>query len=116
MLALGIIDSVGLIYLGNFITACTIIWYSIELFAHTYFANKGLIEDLQQLTNSLETKVEERTKQLKRKQRKVISMAHKAGMAEIATSVLHNVGNAANTLNILNSKISEILTASQVKT
>lgn len=48
----------------------------------------------------LEEKVEERTKELKASQAIALENAHAAGMAEIATGVIHNIGNVLNSLNI----------------
>lgn len=48
----------------------------------------------------LEDKVEERTRQLKITQSELVDTARQAGMAEIATNVLHNVGNVLNSVNI----------------
>ncbi len=49
---------------------------------------------------SLEHRVEERTRQLKDAQSELLDSARQAGMAEIATNVLHNVGNVLNSVNI----------------
>ncbi|WP_411390005.1 DAHL domain-containing protein [Pseudomonas sp. MPB23] len=49
---------------------------------------------------SLEQRVEERTRQLKDAQSELLDSARQAGMAEIATNVLHNVGNVLNSVNI----------------
>ena len=78
----------------------------------------GTIRDL---NANLERKVDERTlnlrllhaeldqrngqlesalKDLKRTQSQLMDVAHRAGMAEIATGVLHNVGNVLNSVNV----------------
>jgi signal transduction histidine kinase len=44
--------------------------------------------------------VQERTAQLRGAQAKLVDTARQAGMAEIATNVLHNVGNVLNSINI----------------
>lgn len=41
--------------------------------------------------------------------RNVVDTAHRAGMAEIATEVLHNVGNALNTVNVSTQVVEEKL-------
>lgn len=46
----------------------------------------------------------------------VIETAHRAGMAEVANGVLHNVGNVLNTLNISLSQLHEMHTRSPVAT
>lgn len=50
-------------------------------------------------SQKLETLVEERTKELEATQKKLVESAHRAGMAEVATGVLHNVGNVNSTIN-----------------
>lgn len=44
--------------------------------------------------------VEERTAELRGAQSQLVDAARKAGMAEMATNVLHNVGNVLNSINI----------------
>lgn len=48
----------------------------------------------------LEQRVQDRTRQLEEMHRELVEKAHHAGMADIATSVLHNVGNVLNSLTI----------------
>lgn len=48
----------------------------------------------------VEDKVRVRTHQLEQTQEALVKAARSAGMAEIATSVLHNVGNVLNSLNV----------------
>jgi signal transduction histidine kinase len=50
-------------------------------------------ESLRQANEHLEQRVEERTRELMDIQQRLIQTARQAGMAEIATNVLHNVGN-----------------------
>lgn len=59
-----------------------------------------MADDLQRSYNELETRVQERTAELKAAQQKIAETAHKAGMAEVATDILHNVGNVLNSINI----------------
>jgi two-component system, NtrC family, sensor kinase len=66
--------------------------------------NDHTIRDLNQ---NLERKVRDRTeqleaalRQLRATQTQLTDLAHSAGMAEIATGVLHNVGNVLNSVNI----------------
>ena len=49
---------------------------------------------------TVEAKVTQRTRQLREVQAELLTSARSAGMAEIATSVLHNVGNVLNSVNI----------------
>ncbi|PWE45115.1 histidine kinase [Pseudomonas prosekii] len=55
---------------------------------------------LQTANDDLEQRVEERTRELKDTQSELLDTARQAGMAEIATNVLHNVGNVLNSVNI----------------
>lgn len=48
----------------------------------------------------LEEKVQERTRELKQLQDRLVEEAHKAGMADVATSVLHNFGNILSSISI----------------
>ncbi|MBW2646071.1 MAG: HAMP domain-containing protein [Deltaproteobacteria bacterium] len=48
----------------------------------------------------LEELVNERTSELKATQAQLVETAHVAGMAEVATGVLHNIGNAITSVNI----------------
>lgn len=74
---------------------------------------------------TLEQRVQERThslaeanhnlartaEELKQAQRQVIETALQAGMAEIATDVLHNLGNALNSINVSAAQIGDELNA-----
>ncbi len=65
-----------------------------------------LIKYAEELTKSKETIdyiekiVAERTKKLKELQRISVLTAHQSGMSEIATGILHNVGNVLNSANV----------------
>ncbi|QRO02762.1 HAMP domain-containing protein [Archangium violaceum] len=55
-------------------------------------------EELRQANEGLEQRVEERTRELKDVHQQLVKTARQAGMAEIATNVLHNVGNVLNSV------------------
>ncbi len=59
---------------------------------------KGAEEAVRQMNVDLERRVRERTEQLERSQQELLERAHAAGMADIATSVLHNVGNILSSI------------------
>ncbi|KFE62733.1 trifunctional serine/threonine-protein kinase/ATP-binding protein/sensor histidine kinase [Hyalangium minutum] len=63
---------------------------------------------LRRANDDLEKRVEERTRELRQAQVQLVETARSAGMAEVATSVLHNVGN------VLTSAIINVQTMSQV--
>ncbi|AZD30526.1 DAHL domain-containing protein [Pseudomonas chlororaphis] len=76
-----------------------LIWLGIRLirsFAEINQMNRALVA----ANDELEQRVEERTRQLKDTQSELLDTARQAGMAEIATNVLHNVGNVLNSVNI----------------
>src|SRR5690606_5965507 len=52
---------------------------------------------------------------LKRVQRELMEASRRAGMAEVATGVLHNVGNVLNSVNISASALLELMEASRVR-
>ncbi|MDH5738306.1 MAG: PAS domain-containing sensor histidine kinase, partial [Gammaproteobacteria bacterium] len=56
----------------------------------------------------LETMVRERTQQIEELSRDLVEASRQAGMAEVATGVLHNVGNVLNTVNISVTQIDTI--------
>jgi PAS domain S-box-containing protein len=53
------------------------------------------------------TDIKEAEKRLERVHRELLDMSRLSGMAEIATSVLHNVGNVLNSVNVSSDRISE---------
>jgi len=54
--------------------------------------------EIENLNQELERRVEHRTAELRTVQKELIRKAHIAGMAEISTSILHNVGNILNSV------------------
>ena len=68
---------------------------------------KRIEEELQDLNETLEEKVQERTAELKELNEKIGDIARSAGMAEVASGVLHNVGNVLNSVNVSASLIRE---------
>ncbi len=69
---------------------------------------------LKDLNMNLEDKVKERTKALEKAQKKVVENARAAGKAELAINVLHNIGNALNSVNIMVQQNNEIIIKSKV--
>ncbi len=70
---------------------------------------------LQSANEHLEHRVEERTRELKEAQSELMDSARQAGMAEIATNVLHNVGNVLNSVNICSEVLSRTLRSSKAQ-
>lgn len=76
-----------------------LIWLTIRLIRS--FAEINRVNTALQTANEvLEQRVEERTRELRNAQSELLATARQAGMAEIATNVLHNVGNVLNSVNI----------------
>ncbi|RYX94100.1 MAG: ATPase [Comamonadaceae bacterium] len=68
-----------------------------------------------QLYESLEERVQERTRELTDAQARLVTTARRAGMAEIANNVLHNVGNVLNSVNVSASLARRTLGASRLE-
>jgi signal transduction histidine kinase len=68
---------------------------------------------LQEARDNLEQRVAERTGELERAHRELVDTSRQAGMAEVATNVLHNVGNVLNSLNVSANMITEQLERSK---
>jgi two-component system, NtrC family, sensor kinase len=62
---------------------------------------------LQEARDNLELRVAERTGELERTHRLLVDASRQAGMAEVATNVLHNVGNVLNSLNVSANMVTE---------
>ncbi len=60
--------------------------------------NASLYSDINGLNAELERLVEERTAELRAAQSELMDKAHKAGMAEVASETVHNVGNVLNSI------------------
>ncbi|MEB0040013.1 MULTISPECIES: DAHL domain-containing protein [unclassified Pseudomonas] len=76
--------------------------------------NRRINSALHAANENLEQRVEERTRELKDTQSELFDTARQAGMAEIATNVLHNVGNVLNSVNISAELVSRTVAGSKV--
>jgi len=56
--------------------------------------------ELGQYRDGLEVLVAKRTEELQKAQGRLVDMSRRAGMAEVASGVLHNVGNVMNSVNV----------------
>ena len=72
-------------------------------------------KELRYANENLEQKVKERTNQLEKTNKEMVSLAHSAGMSEVASGVLHNVGNVLNSVNVSSSLIKTRAEKSRVK-
>jgi signal transduction histidine kinase len=71
-------------------------------------------EALQIANEDLEKRVKERTEQLEQVHMKLIEASRKAGMAEVATGVLHNVGNVLNSVNVSATLVADSVSKSKI--
>ncbi len=55
---------------------------------------------LEAARGNLEARVEERTRELQSIHKQLVEASRQGGMAEVATNVLHNVGNVLNSVNV----------------
>lgn len=104
------------VYLLVFATLLVLIliWLAIRLMG-SFAEIKRVNRALQTANDELEQRVEERTRQLKDTQSELMDTARQAGMAEIATNVLHNVGNVLNSVNISADLVSRKLRSSKAQ-
>jgi two-component system NtrC family sensor kinase len=77
----------------------------------------ALRQQVRRRTAQLSAEIEERKRieeQVKKAQHDLMEVSRQAGMAEVATSVLHNVGNVLNSVNISGSVVAETIKQSKV--
>ncbi len=72
------------------------------------------LKSLEAARADLETRVEERTHELHTSQARLVAASRQAGMAEVASNVLHNVGNVLNSVNVSAALIAGRLRASRI--
>lgn len=70
--------------------------------------------ELKSAQDELEARVAGRTQELKDASRKLLETSRRAGMAEVATSVLHNVGNVLNSVNVSCSVVADRLSRARI--
>lgn len=94
------------------IMALLLLYLAARLIRSYALINK-MNNQLQTANERLEQRVEERTRELLEAERELIDAARMAGMAEIATNVLHNVGNVLNSVNVSAELITRKLSTSK---
>ncbi|MDB6145257.1 MAG: histidine kinase [Pseudomonas sp.] len=95
------LDRQNHLYLLTFsaLMVALLVYLAIRLLRSYAEINRGN-KALHAANEGLEQRVEERTQELRDTQSELFDTARLAGMAEIATNVLHNVGNVLNSVNI----------------
>ncbi len=71
--------------------------------------------ELSRYKDHLEDLVKERTRELEKAQGRLVDLSRRAGMAEVASGVLHNVGNVMNSVNVGASMAREAVSALPVE-
>jgi signal transduction histidine kinase len=89
--------------------------YAAVRLVRTHAVVKRVNAELQASNENLEQRVQERTHELEQAQSQLLGTARQAGMAEIATNVLHNVGNTLNSVNVSAGMITSRVRTSKVQ-
>jgi C4-dicarboxylate-specific signal transduction histidine kinase len=89
--------------------------YVASRLVRSYAVINRVNQQLKTANDSLEQRVQERTLELQQAQGKLVDAARQAGMAEIATNVLHNVGNVLNSVNIAADQAMRQVRASKIQ-
>lgn len=74
--------------------------YVAARLVHSHTVINRVNRQLSSANENLEQRVQDRTQELRQAQNELVMTARHAGMAEIATNVLHNVGNVLNSINV----------------
>ena len=69
---------------------------------------------LENINETIEQTVKERTSELKATHQRLQEISRQAGMAEVATNVLHNVGNVLNSVNVSSTLVMEGVKKSRI--
>lgn len=72
-------------------------------------------DELTEINVNLEMRVVARTGELEAAHKKLIVAARRAGMADAAINVLHNIGNVLNSVNVSVALIDQVIRSSQAK-
>jgi signal transduction histidine kinase len=79
--------------------------------------NKGIEQQVQERTHHLEREIRERIEtqaKLEETHKQLLQVSRQAGMAEVATGVLHNVGNVLNSVRVSASVVCDRLRKSEI--
>src|SRR6202034_2262252 len=77
----------------------------------------GLRRQVRRRTIQLRAEIEDRKRieaEMEKTHREMMAISRQAGMAEVATSVLHNVGNVLNSVNVSSTLVSNQVRKSKV--
>ena len=85
----------------------------IEIKGMPRFDEKGKIVGMIHIVHDI-TERKQKENELNEAQKELVSASHRAGMAEVATDVLHNVGNVLNSVNVSTALIGEMISNSKI--
>ena len=105
---------VGGLIAGALALAALIATYVTRRMAFEIANRQRAEEELRKAHEGLEVRVRERTAELETLHQQLVEISRKAGMAEVATGVLHNVGNVLNSVNVSSSVVTERLKKSGI--
>ncbi|HYH94830.1 GAF domain-containing sensor histidine kinase [Hyalangium sp.] len=117
----------GLLYLENSLATGAFSPSRITLLQHLVshavisLENARLYSEVQQAetalraaNEALEVRVEERQRELKQAQARLVETARRVGMAEVASNVLHEVGNTLTSMVVFTEQMRDVLASSRV--
>ncbi len=103
----------GILYLENNLAANAFTEERIEIL-QIILSQAAISLENAFVYDHLDELVKERTAQLKKAQDELIDNAHKAGMADIATTTLHNVGNILNSVKTSTQMVNDTIKNSSI--
>jgi predicted ATPase/signal transduction histidine kinase/tRNA A-37 threonylcarbamoyl transferase component Bud32 len=109
-LATNAFSSARIALLGHLASQAAISIENARLYADVQRAKA----ELRRANDELEQRVEERTRELKQAQARLVDTARQVGMAEVASNVLHNVGNVLTSAVISLETLLRIVGSSRV--
>ena len=88
----------------------TLFWAAVRLSTHDVDGRKQYMAIMREVTEQVEHEqtLERTLSELRRTQGQLVEASRKAGMAEVATNVLHNVGNVLNSVNVSAALVSNV--------
>ncbi len=92
-----------------------IILFYMAIIASTFYKQTRRLANIKMELEKKNKELAETLEELELTRNELIEKAHKAGMADVATGVLHNVGNILNSINASTSAMNETLKNSQIK-
>ena len=108
------------VMLGGFLLTTALTLYMRRHLTRASRVEKLVVERTAALTEAnegLEREIVERRRaeaELRSTQKRLVEAAHRAGMADVASEVLHNVGNILNSINVSTTQMTEIVSGSRV--